>query len=116
MSFSLFYIVNRLFYRILQFLRHWYIKSGKVYSDRVLDLLGKIDYYLAWRITLKHLFQPLYGDYTFLGYVLGISFRLVRLFLGAIFYGVIFLIVIGAYALWLITPVYLVYLIFKTII
>lgn len=107
MNFALVYLVQRLFYRILEFLRHWYVKSVKMYSNWVLDKLSDVDYYLAFRITLKHLFEPLYKDYSLIGYTLGFFFRFWRLVFGGIVYAVIFAVAIGCYLLWLFFPIYL---------
>ncbi|MDI6733993.1 MAG: hypothetical protein QMD50_00665 [Patescibacteria group bacterium] len=73
-----------------------------------MDQLGELDYFLAWRITFKHIFQPLYKDYTVLGYVLGFGFRLGRLFIGSIIYLIIFAVAIGVYLFWLAVPIYII--------
>ncbi|MFH0712418.1 MAG: hypothetical protein V2A55_00955 [Candidatus Jorgensenbacteria bacterium] len=106
------YLIERFFYRIRTFIEHWYVVSFKKYSDFVLNLLSKVDYYLAWEITLKHLFHPLYKDYTFIGYVLGFIFRSVRLLVAGVIYLVLFAIIIGLYLLWLLIPPAIVYTIF----
>lgn len=112
-SFALSYLTHRFFYRVVEFLRHWYVKSVRIYSNFVLNVLGRIDYYLAFKITLKNLFQPLYKDYTFIGYVLGFFFRLGRLAIASIVYGALFFIAISLYLFWLAIPVYFFYLIFR---
>ena len=55
MNFALVYLLERFFHRIFEFLRHWYVKSGRMYSSWFLDQLEEVDYYLAWRITFKNL-------------------------------------------------------------
>ena len=109
--FALSYLAHRFFYRIVEFLRHWYVRSGKIYSNFVLDVLGRIDYYLAFKITLRNLFQPLYKDYTLIGYVLGFIFRVGRLAVAGVIYGIAFLIAVGLYLFWFFIPVVLIYLI-----
>lgn len=106
------YLVGRFIYRVSDFLRHWYWHSMRIYSNRVLDLLEAVDYRLAWRITLKNLFEPLYKDYTAMGYVLGFSFRALRLCIGGLIYLFVFAVAIALYAVWIAIPAYL---IFKTI-
>ncbi|MBI4033968.1 MAG: hypothetical protein HY378_00255 [Candidatus Brennerbacteria bacterium] len=108
------YLIERFFYRIRTFLEHWYIVSFKKYSNFVLNLLARVDYYLAWKITLRHLLQPLYGDYTPLGYILGFIFRSGRLIAGSVVYLFLFALTAGLYLLWLLVPPFLVYLIFSS--
>ncbi len=102
------YLVQRLVYRIVEFFHCWYVRSTKFYWHRVVMRLEQIDHYLAWRITLKHLFEPLYGDYSILGYILGFIFRTLRLFTASIVYAVIFFIAIALYVLWLLIPPFLI--------
>jgi len=103
------YLVGRVFYRAKEFLRHWYVKSARIYSNFVLDRFEKADKVLAWKITAKHLFQPLYKDYSLIGYVLGFLFRSVRLVAASVIYAVMFLVALALYLAWLALPVYIVY-------
>lgn len=109
MNFAPAYILERFFYRLYRFLYHWYVKSAKIYSDFVLNVLGRIDYYLAWRITLRYLFQPLYKDYSLLGYVLGFGFRIMRLLGAGIFYLSFFAVVFLLYLVWIFSIPYAIY-------
>ncbi len=106
------YLIERFFYRIRTFVEHWYVVSFRKYSDFVLNFLSRVDYYLAWEITLKHLFRPLYKDYTVLGYVLGFIFRISRLAVASVIYLVLFLVIVGLYIAWLLVPPVIIYLIF----
>ena len=108
MDFAFPYIISRFFYRIVEFLRHWYVTGTYKYADFVMAALRRMDRTLAWRITLKYLFKPLYGDYSALGYVMGFVFRLFRLFVGAIIYLVVFVVALFVYFLWLSLPAYLI--------
>src|SRR5512140_234660 len=107
MNFALVYLVQRFFYRIIEFLRHWYVKSGRMYSNWMIDKLGDLDYYLAWQITFKNLFQPLYKAYSLIAYFLGFVFRLGRLLVGGLIYVLIFFAAIGLYIIWLVAPIYI---------
>lgn len=106
------YLALRFLYRILTFLEHWYLHSPKKYSNFVLNLLSRVDYYLAWKITLKYLFQPLYKDYTTLGYILGFIFRSARFLMASVIYVILFFITAGLYLVWLLIPPLIVYFIF----
>ncbi|KKU91543.1 MAG: hypothetical protein UY23_C0001G0149 [Candidatus Jorgensenbacteria bacterium GW2011_GWA1_48_11] len=106
---ALAYLGERFFYRLFEFLRHWYVKSARVYSNFVIDRLERLDRYLAWRITLKNLFQPLYKDYSVIGYVLGFIFRFFRLIFGGFVYLIFFAVATLLYVFWILTPPYLVW-------
>lgn len=80
-----------------------------MYTGWVLDRLEEIDYYLAWRETARHFFEPLYKDYSILGRLLGIIFRTMRLFVGSVVYSVLFVIIICVYFTWILIPPYLVF-------
>ena len=107
MDFAFSYIISRFFYRIAEFLRHWYVVGTYTYTDFVMGVLRRMDRTLAWRITLKYLFKPLYGDYSALGYVIGFTFRVFRLFVGGAAYLAVFVAALFIYVLWLSFPVYL---------
>ncbi len=98
------YVTQKFLWRIVDFLRHWYVRSAKLYSNYVLDRLHDFDKVLAWRITLKNLFTPLYKDYTFVGYVLGFFLRAVRLLVASGFYAIVFFAAIALYVIWLLIP------------
>jgi hypothetical protein len=80
-----------------------------MYSNFVINRLEHLDRFLAWRITLKNLFQPLYKDYTTIGYALGFLFRFLRVVLGSVVYVVAFAIALAFYIAWLALPPYLLY-------
>lgn len=109
MSFSLVYLLQRFFYRIYEFLRHWYVGSFLAVTHKTLNILEALDRRLALRITLRYLFRPLYQDYTVLGYILGFIFRSGRLILGSIIYLSIFIIAAAIYLAWAVAPFYIIY-------
>jgi hypothetical protein len=99
------YLIRRFFYRILEFLRHWYVKGFQKYSNFVLDELQKMDRILAWRVNLRYIFQPLYKDYTIIGYVLGFTLRSARLLVTSLMYLVIFGFFAALFLIWIMIPV-----------
>ena len=111
---ALTYLIQRFFYRIVEFLRHWYVKSFKIYSNFILDELQKMDRTLAWRVNVRYLFQPLYKDYSIIGYVLGFILRVSRLLGISIIYLAVFLIAIAVYVVWLMIPIAIILRIFYT--
>jgi hypothetical protein len=101
-----FYLFHCTTFRLGTFLHHWYVKSMRLYWDAVLNHTSSIDYYLAWRITARNLLTPLYGDYSFLGYLVSIPLRIVRPIAGAVVYCFVFMIAAAIYLTWLAIPVY----------
>jgi hypothetical protein len=109
---ALAYIIRRFFHRIADFLRHWYVKSAKIYFNFVLDKLSKIDRVLAWRVNLKYVFHPLYQDYSIVGYSLGFVTRILRFLGTSAIYAVLFSIAILVYVAWLLVPIFIILKIF----
>ncbi|MEK7593393.1 MAG: hypothetical protein AAB464_01620 [Patescibacteria group bacterium] len=108
------YLFNRFFYRLKEFFRHWYVKSFFIYTDFVVSFLERLDRVFAFKITLRFLFQPLYGDYSVLGYILGFIFRISRLAVGGLVHLAVIAIAVVLYLIWLATPIYIVYRILWT--
>ena len=101
---ALIYLGQRFIYRVVGFLYHWYVAGTRAYWHGVVELFERMDHTLAWNITRKHLFKPLYGDYSVVGYILGFIFRIGRLCGASIVYIILFLILAGAYIIWLLIP------------
>ncbi len=101
------YLFGHFFYHIWEFLRHWYVRSLKMYAGWVIDRLEEVDYYLAWRETARHFFEPLYKDYSILGRMLEIIFRTARIVIGSLLYLCIFVVAISIYLIWVFIPPYL---------
>ena len=108
MSISVIYLVQKFFYRIFKFVYNWYVGGFWAVGHGAITIFEGIDQYFAFKITLKHLFQPLYQDRTILGYILGFIFRTFRVLMGMVVYAALFLIVAGIYILWAGIPIYIV--------
>ncbi len=104
-----FYLLNRAFFRLKEFFRHWYVDGFFVYSHFFFSLLERIDRVLAFKITLRYIFHPLYGDRTILGHILGFVFRSGRLLIGGIFYLLFIFFAAVVYMIWLAIPLFIVY-------
>ncbi|MDD3006174.1 MAG: hypothetical protein PHX30_01145 [Candidatus Pacebacteria bacterium] len=55
-------------------------------------------------INLKLIFQPIYGDYSLIGKLIGPIFRLCRVFFGILLAIFLSFLIIACYALWLLLP------------
>ncbi len=99
------YLFSYFFYRIKEFFRHWYVGGSYVFFHQYLSMLESFDQVLAWKVTLKNIFQPLYKDFSFIGYILGFIFRSGRLIVGGFIYICIFVLGAVIYLIWLLLPV-----------
>ena len=70
-------------------------------------LLEDLDYTFAWRQTVTHIFQPVFGDYSIIGRIIGPIFRVGRLLIASVLYLIIFIIAGIGYVVWVLVPVYL---------
>ncbi|PIU99174.1 hypothetical protein COS59_01170 [Candidatus Wolfebacteria bacterium CG03_land_8_20_14_0_80_36_15] len=106
---ALIYILNRFFSQIADFFKHWYVDGSYFFGQTLISALENLDRFFAFKITLKHLFQPLYQDRTFIGYTLGFFFRAIRIFLGFIVYAIAISLAIVIYLAWLATPLFIIW-------
>ncbi len=112
MDFAPAYILKRGLFRIKEFLHHYYIDGTRFLFYKFTNFLENIDQSVAFKITWKNFFVPLYRDYTIVGRIMGIIFRSIRIVVGAavyLFLGTIFLLVV---LIWLLIPIILVALSF----
>ncbi len=101
--------VYQFLYRIFDFFRFWYWDSLFSYWGFVFRIFNYLERTIAFRITLRYFFRPLYGDYTVIGRVLGITFRSLRVVLGFVFYLLFFCVFAVPYIAWDALPIYLIY-------
>jgi len=107
------YLIQYFFYRIKAFFHHWYVDGFFVFGQQYVSVLAEFDRILAWRVTLKNIFQPLYKDYSVIGYILGFIFRSGRLLIGSFIYLCLFVIGAAICLLWFLLPAYVIAQIFN---
>ena len=100
MNFAFVYIVQRFFYRFLDFFHHWYVDGSRVIGNQLMLTLEAADQAFAIKITMRHFFEPLYKDYTAIGRVLGVIFRTGRILAGGLVYLLIGLAFLAVYVVW----------------
>ncbi|MBI5220992.1 MAG: hypothetical protein HY978_04145 [Candidatus Liptonbacteria bacterium] len=81
-NFALGYLVGRFLGHILGFFRHWCVGGTRAILYRLVEILRTINSSFAVWITLRHLTEPLYQDYSIVGRILGPVFRAGRLLIG----------------------------------
>lgn len=84
------YLFSRPVYRTALFFRRWYVEASRSYWVWIAELFRRIDRRLALKINIRFWFQPLYGDYTALGKLIGPVFRTGRITGALAFYGLFF--------------------------
>jgi hypothetical protein len=109
MDFAPVYLIQRFFYRLVDFFHHWYVDGSRVIGHRFISALEKTDQSLAIKITIRYFFQPLYKDYTVIGRILGVIFRSGRIAIGAVVYLVIVALFALFYLAWLATPAIIIF-------
>lgn len=109
MDFAPAYLVGRLIYRFIDFFHHWYVDGSREIAHRFITSLAETDRSLALKVTLRHLTEPLYGDYSAVGRVLGVIFRLGRILVGVVAYLFIAIVFILFYLAWMLLPLVLLF-------
>jgi hypothetical protein len=114
MDFAVVYLAQRFFYRIFDFFHHWYIDGSRTFGKNFIATIGAMDQSFAIKVTIRHLFEPLYKDYTIIGRILGMIFRTGRIIVGLIAYVVIAAFFAVVYVAWLAIPPLILYYASKT--
>ncbi len=109
MDFSLVYLVQRFFYRFIDFFHHWYVDGSRVFAHKFISALEAADRTFAVKVTAQHFFEPLYKDYSAIGRVVGVPFRAGRIVIGGIAYLIFALLFAAAYLAWLAIPAVIIY-------
>ncbi|RMD64801.1 hypothetical protein D6833_03905 [Candidatus Parcubacteria bacterium] len=99
------YLAGRALFRIKEFFVHWYVNGSRRIGHAAMTTFENLDRSFAFVITLKFLFQPLYGDYSPVGRIVGPIFRLGRLLIGGVIYLIVGTAYAAFYAAWVLFPV-----------
>jgi hypothetical protein len=102
--------LNRVFFRISDLFHHWYIDGSRAILHRFVSTFETLDQTLAFRITLRYFWKPLYGDYSIVGHIFGFFFRSGRLLIGAVVYLALAAAMLALYAAWLALPFLILFL------
>ena len=106
MAFS--YILTQALGWVTDFFRHWYADGFRAFVKTFLRALSKLDRTLAFRVSAKNLFNPMYQDRSFFGYVFGFLFRMVRILVALAMYAILGVVFVIFYTAWTIIPLYLI--------
>ena len=109
MNLALVYLPARFLYRLFNFFHHWYVDGSRNLAHAYISRLEKMDRSLALQVTARHFFEPLYGDYSIIGRILGVIFRTGRIGIAGVIYLTISVVFGIIYLIWAGLPVYILY-------
>lgn len=106
----------KFFYKSLyDFLYFWYFKGSLDFWRRELDFIKSTERDMGLVLNLKLITQPIFGDYTYMGRIIGPIFRLFRVLSSVIILLISCLAIIVAYFIWIALPLVVFYMIFSNI-
>jgi len=94
------YLFKTIFKNIALFFKHWYVDGFWFVYRYYIYIIKMLDREWALIATVRYLFKPLYQDYSFAGYFIGVGFRIARSFVGALLYLFVTLIFMFIYIAW----------------
>ncbi|MCK5084674.1 MAG: hypothetical protein KAQ64_03400 [Candidatus Pacebacteria bacterium] len=89
---------------IIKFFFFWYLTSSKAFWNKEILFIKSIERDIGVIINLKLMFQPIFGDYSYMGRVIGPIFRTGRILVGLIIMAVSIAVVVIIYLIWIILP------------
>ena len=97
------------------FLVFWYVRGSKEFWRKEISFIKGIERDIGVLINLKLITQPIFGDYTRMGRIIGPIFRLGRVLIGLtiIFFSV--LAVVALFVIWFLLPVVTLIMIFENL-
>lgn len=98
------YILKQSFHEVVCFFRRWYLERSELFWAKVFENLSLLDRGFAVAINARLVFQPLWGDYSVVGRILGPILRSFRVLLGSFIY---FWILLFAGIIWLLWILFL---------
>ncbi len=102
---ALVYLIQRFCIQIGQFFIHWYGNGTRNFLKFFYDIVSGLDQIFAVRLMALHITEPLYGDYSVIGRLIGPIFRILRMSIGALLYLVVAVAVGALYLVWIAIPV-----------
>ncbi|MEN9341924.1 MAG: hypothetical protein RIQ54_180 [Candidatus Parcubacteria bacterium] len=116
MDFAIPFIIYRGFVRVGLFFKHWYINGSYQFISFFHQVISGMEQMFAVRSMILFITQPIYGDYTVIGHIVGPIFRLIRIMVGISMY-ILFTLAWGAvFIMWLAIPLVLIISMFYGII
>lgn len=89
---------------IINFFSFWYLQSSKNFWRKEISFIKQIERDLGMIVNLKLIYQPIFGDYSYMGRVIGPVFRISRVLIGLLIILTSIIIVVTIYLIWIILP------------
>jgi hypothetical protein len=89
---------------VINFFYFWYVQSSRDFWNREIAFVKQIERDLGIMINLRLITQPIFGDYSYMGRIIGPIFRLGRILIGLLIIAVSFVVIIFVYLIWIILP------------
>jgi hypothetical protein len=92
---------------LIEFLDFWFYHFPKRIIRHFFDRIYVLDNDLKVKANLRNLSKPLYGDYTIIGRILALPYRLIKIFLGFVVYFMLLVFYLLFLLLWLTGPFFI---------
>lgn len=99
------YLGTQILYQVWDFISGWYIGSFLLVFRAMSRFFAGLDRSIALKISLQHLFVPMFGDKTISGHILGFIFRVIRITIGLVMYVFGFVLFLAMYLIWAAIPI-----------
>ncbi len=101
----IFVVLSSLWHCVVNFFVRWYGVQSQFFWGKVFEFFASLDQTFGIVVNARLILQPLYGDYSPIGRIIGPVFRLGRIVFGAMTYVVLFGVAAGVWLAWLAVPV-----------
>lgn len=104
MDFAISFIIYRAMVRVGLFFKHWYISGFRQFISFFHQVVSGMEQMFAVRSMILFITQPIYGDYTVIGHIIGPIFRVIRIVVGVLIYIMFTLAWATVFFMWLAIP------------
>jgi hypothetical protein len=102
------YVAGQVWRRPAIFLRRWYVDASERFWAMTIEKSAAIDRVFAIKIMFRTITQPLYGDYSVIGRIIGPIFRASRILIALPIFAAYFAAAFALWTAWLAIPPYLI--------
>lgn len=89
---------------IFSFFYIWYVQGSKDFWNKEISFLRGVERDVGVIVHIKHIIDPLFGDYTYMGRFIGVFFRIGFILFGFLVTSISIVVVICLYLIWIIVP------------
>lgn len=101
-----------MFSPVINFFYGWYVDDTRNFWNWFMDFLKTLDRSIGLVGNLQNWTSPLYGDYSYVGRVVGPVLRTLRIFFGVALYMVMAVFSLLIYLFWIILPIVAIIMVF----